>query len=364
MQALDAIAASNLKWLKGRTIFLTRHGSHAYGTNIATSDEDFKGLAIAPKEYYLGVNQNFEQAEFKAPGPDMVIFELRKFFRLAVDCNPNIIEVLFSDPSDYLLCRPEMEMLLEKRQLFVSKRARHRFAGYAHAQLQRIQGHYRWLKDPPKSQPTRAEYGLPERTVIPSDQLQAAEAVIQKKVAGWNLNLSGIDESSRVEVLNDINAMLTEMFLTKDEQYRAVGSTLGYSDNFLDLLDKERKYTARQKEWKSYQDWKTNRNEKRSELEAKWGYDTKHAMHLVRLLRMCREILETGRVLVKRPDAAELLAIRNGEWTYEQLIEWSAKQDRELGELYKNTNVIPHSPDMAAIDALCIMMVERSLSLG
>jgi len=45
-------------------------------------------------------------------------------------------------------------------------------------------------------------------------------------------------------------------------------------------------------------------------LEAKFGFDTKHAMHLIRLLRMAREILETGVVHVKRPDAEELSAIR------------------------------------------------------
>src|ERR1039458_5020213 len=33
-----------------------------------------------------------------------------------------------------------------------------------------------------------------------------------------------------------------------------------------------------------YNGWKAQRNPKRAELEAKFGYDTKHAMHLVRLM--------------------------------------------------------------------------------
>ena len=61
-------------------------------------------------------------------------------------------------------------------------------------------------------------------------------------------------------------------------------------------------------------------NVKRPELVEKHGYDTKHAMHLWRLLRMCAEILETGRVLVRRPDADELLAIRDGAWRYDAII--------------------------------------------
>mgnify|MGYP001607055563 CR=1 FL=1 len=46
----------------------------------------------------------------------------------------------------------------------------------------------------------------------------------------------------------------------------------------------------------------------------------KHAMHLVRLMRMCKEILITCEVVVKRPDREELLAIRNGAWSYYKLI--------------------------------------------
>jgi hypothetical protein len=48
----------NLKWLPARTIYLTRHGSHAYGTSLPTSDLDIRGIAIAPIHYYLGVSED------------------------------------------------------------------------------------------------------------------------------------------------------------------------------------------------------------------------------------------------------------------------------------------------------------------
>jgi len=44
----------NLTWLPERTIFMARHGSKAYGTSLPTSDEDFRGVAIAPREYTDG----------------------------------------------------------------------------------------------------------------------------------------------------------------------------------------------------------------------------------------------------------------------------------------------------------------------
>lgn len=96
----------------------------------------------------------------------------------------------------------------------------------------------------------------------------------------------------------------------------------------------------------NYWEWKNNRNEMRSELEEQFGYDTKHAMHLVRLLRMGVEILTTGEVVVKRPDASELLNIRGGAWKYEELVKYAEDMDQTVrGELYKNTS-LPKKPNI------------------
>lgn len=85
----------------------------------------------------------------------------------------------------------------------------------------------------------------------------------------------------------------------------------------MEVLKKERDYKRAKQEWDSYQRWLRERNPKRAELEEKFGFDTKNATHLFRLLRMCREILETGEVIVERPDAKELLEIRDGKMSYE-----------------------------------------------
>jgi len=357
----ETLAKSNLEWLRANTIFLTRHGSHAYGTAIESSDEDFKGVAIPPSKYFHGFVNRFEQAEFRDPNPDMVIYELRKFMALAADCNPNIIEMLWTDSSDHLLVTPAGEKLLAARAAFLSQKAKHTFSGYALSQLKRINLHYRWLKTPPKAQPTREEFGLPERTVIPADQLTTAQAAIQKQLDRWSFkDLEEIEDSARIGIMNSMAAALAEMKIGTDERFVAAGRLLGFADNFLELLDRERRYNTKLNDWRQYQEWKKNRNPSRAELEEKWGYDTKHAGHLVRLLRMCREILATGKVIVKRPDRDELLAIRNGAWKYEDLITWAAQQDEELTLMMK-TSVLPRAPDRNALDVLCQELVEESL---
>ena len=125
--------------MNSRVIYLTVHGSRAYGTSTPTSDLDLKGVAIPPPEYFHGFSKTFNQAKFKEP--DAVVYGIRKFFKLAADCNPNIIEVLWTDSSDHLLRTPLGETLLKYKEDFLSKKAKFTFTGYAVSQLRRIKTH-------------------------------------------------------------------------------------------------------------------------------------------------------------------------------------------------------------------------------
>lgn len=302
--------STNLDWLEKHTIFLTLHGSRAFGTNTPESDEDFKGICVPPLEYYLGFDKHFEQAEFKRPNPDIVIYEITKFFRLAADCNPSIIEILFTDPAEHIFSSWIMPDIIRCRQKFLSRKARHTFSGYAMSQLKRIRGHRQWLRDPPTHQPTREEFGLPGSGVMPQDQLMAADAILRRD------------------------------------------SLVGFDSNFLALIEKERNYRGAQNNWEHYQTWLKTRNPERAALEAKVGYDSKHGMHLVRLMRMAEEILTRGEVVVKRPDAKELLEIRGGAWSFDRIVGWAEDMDAKLEEIEK-TSPLPKTADREYLDDLC-----------
>ena len=105
------------------------------------------------------------------------------------------------------------------------------------------------------------------------------------------------------------------------------------------MINREHDYRREVNHYNSYQSWLNGRNPERKVLEEKYGYDVKHSMHLVRLLRMGVEILETGKVLVKRPDATELIHIRNGGWTYDQLVEYSETMNAKIEQAYKTTKL-------------------------
>ena len=353
----------DLSWIKERTIYINRAGSRSYGTNIEGSDEDFRGITIPPIEYFIGFNKKFEQAELKAPAPDCVIFDIRKFFNLAALANPNCLEMLFVDPEDMLYVSPIGQELIDNRQLFLSKKIKYSFLGYSIAQLKHLKLHRTYLLNPPKCYPTRKEMGLPESTLIPQDQLSAAEAEIKKEMDKFQFDfLDGLTEPEKIEIRRIMSNMLAELKITSEDHWLSAARKIGLSDNFILLMQKERAYTNAKREYDQYENWKKNRNPKRAADEAKYGMDCKNAYHLVRLCREARELLTTGKLIVKRPDRQELLDIRNGAWNYEQLIDFAEKEEKEMEELYNTTTILPKTPDRDKLDKLCIRLIEKSFS--
>jgi hypothetical protein len=81
---------------------------------------------------------------------------------------------------------------------------------------------------------------------------------------------------------------------------------------------------------------------------------------LVRLLRMGMEIVSTGQVHVWRGDrdAEELLHIKAGGWSFEQLRDWTQAAKAELAGM---ESVVPKGVDKAEVDALCVRLTQAGL---
>lgn len=383
--------------LKQHTILLTLAGSRAYGTHTEASDVDIKGVCIPPKPCYLGLSR-FEQADspnemntfMGTLNPDLqavvmgsklegTVYELKKFVELALDANPNILDVLFCRDADVLMASTLGEELRAMGHLFISAKAKHTFSGYAMAQLKRIRHHRSWLLNPPQKKPTRADFGLPEQTLVPADHLAAISAAVQKQTDLWEPNLASLSMSDRVAVqghistfLEEFCAQLPEGLVAEDDRiagatWLAAARHVGVDDSLVYVLQKEREYAAAMRHWSQYQSWVKSRNSDRAALEARHGFDTKHGMHLVRLLRMGREILTTGQVHVWRGpggagDADELRAIRDGAWDYDHMVEWAEKEDSELNRIYKeNSYTLRKSPNRALVEQCVIRIIEKGL---
>lgn len=302
-------------WLSKNIIFEAIMGSHAYGLNTETSDEDFRGVCIAPKCYYYGLRE-FEQTETK--DPDRTVFNITKFFKLAADCNPNIIEFLYA-PEDCILSSSKIwEDIVDKREIFLSKKAKFTYQGYAFSQLKRVKSHKAWLLNPVDKKPERSDFGLSTEKKMSAEYMGYIESIAVTQMG------KGTDKQ---EIMNG-NIDISNM-------------DLGLDKSIVKLYDSERKYRCAKNQYDQYQNWKASRNPARADLEAKFGYDTKHISHVFRLLIQAESILDKH-LLKVRLDPADrefCRSIRAGAYTYDKVLEMADEQMSKLDSLYESSTL-------------------------
>ncbi len=125
-----------------RAIALAYMGSISHGTYQANSidDKDVMGIVVPNREYYLGLNTfgSRDTLVLTKQYWDVTIYELRKFVRLLIKNNPNVLSLLYLEDSMFLRKIPQFQRLIDNRDLFLSKQSYYSFCGYAKSQLDRI----------------------------------------------------------------------------------------------------------------------------------------------------------------------------------------------------------------------------------
>ena len=135
---------------------MTLMGSIAYGVSSDSSDNDVYGCCIPKKEVVFPHTSGYIQG-FDSQIPkfeqwtkhhvlekdhkkewDFSIYGIIKYFRLCADCNPNMIDSLYTPQTCILYMNPVGQIIRENRHLFLSKKCWHTFKGYAYSQLHKI----------------------------------------------------------------------------------------------------------------------------------------------------------------------------------------------------------------------------------
>ncbi|MBD2131892.1 nucleotidyltransferase domain-containing protein [Sphaerospermopsis sp. FACHB-1094] len=350
-----------------RTIFIGLAGSHGYGLNRPDSDYDYRGVFIAPKRYYLGFD-SIEQKDsgWDEPGifpfidsnQDTVIYELRKVLHLLAGANPNVLELLWLPT--YPILTDVGQLLINHRKIFLSKKVKHTYSGYAFAQIKKMETHRKWLLNPPGKKPIPSDFGIEDEAPLSKDELNAFLEYLYLLIRG---KIEFLEESEQLYKL--LTADIDFKGILK--QYALNDETLAYTQNlthgrkdFIRLLQKSQSYQIALREWKAYISWQQNRNPARAEMERNSGYDLKHGMHCIRLLRSGLEILQRGEVIVDRRiagDVDDLKAIIRGEYTYEELMKMAEDLVAQMNIFYQQST-LPHKPDLEQINDLCMELVE------
>jgi predicted nucleotidyltransferase len=279
-------------------IFETVYGSRLYGTATIDSDMDLRGCCLPTMDVLLNPFMSFEQKDSGFEEEDRVIYALGQFFKLCADCNPSIVEMLFAPKRFWVYTSWHWEEVVRNRELFLSKNARYRYAGYAVSQFYKVKRHRRYFTAPIDHKPTRKEFGLSDIPVISGDGLNAV------------MNVS-------YDLLHP---------------------------NFVEEIRKEREYRDAMKEWKDFVSWRDGRNPARKKTEEKFGFDCKGSSHILRLMHEGKELLLEGNITFPLPKADDILAVKNGEYTYEQIEEIVKDLDRNF-DLWYNESPLPKSPD-------------------
>lgn len=96
---------------------------------------------------------------------------------------------------------------------------------------------------------------------------------------------------------------------------------------------------------------------KRKELIEKYGFDTKFAYHIVRLIDYAEQLLQFGDMDMQR-DRERWKSIRAGEWTLEQIETHFYEKEKSLEKLYETTK-LPHDIQFGPIQELLLNCLEH-----
>lgn len=317
--------------LGNRIMFLTLGGSHAYGTNVPTSDVDIRGCTMNSASEIVGLS-NFEQ--LVETSTDTTIYSFNKLIGLLLNCNPNTIEMLGCKPEHYIYMTDSGQEFINNRKMFLSKRALHSFGGYANQQLNRLENA---LARDRLAQAQKEEHIL--RSM--ENSVKSFESRYTNFEAG-SIRLF-TDDSPREDIDREIFADIhLEHFPA-----RQFNSMINDFHNVLGTYEKL-----------------NHRNHKKDDAHL-----NKHAMHLVRLYLMCIDILEKEEIITYREDDIDLLMdIRSGYYmnsdgTYcPEFFEMIADLKKRLDYAKENTS-LPTHPNTKEVEEFVMEVNRRALRI-
>jgi len=227
------------------------HGTYRPNSHPNSIDDiDIMGLFVAPLEHYLGHKQK-ETDDFFEGEWDVVMHELRKAIFLLGGNNPNVLNLLWLRKGDYLHVSELGQLLIDNRDIFMSKQIHNTFTGYAHDQMKKM-----------------------------------------------------------------TNA-----------------ATNGYM------------------------------GAKRKQLVTQFGYDTKNASHMIRLLNTAKETLADGKLRVYRPDFQLYLDIKDGKYTLDQVKEMAEQLFEETHAAYVKSPLPEKSP-LDKVEKLCVDILKEKFKIS
>lgn len=335
-------------------------GSKAYGLNLPHSDTDIRGVFYLPRADFYGLNY---LPQISNETNDEVYYELGRFIELLLQSNPSALELLYSPPECVLYRSPLLDWLVPSD--FLSKQCQQTFAGYAVGQIKKAQGLNKKIVNPiAKEKKSLLDFCY----IIENGKSHPLNLWLEiHHIQQEQLGLSTIEHSKNLyAVYVDCTQKLGyQGLLKKAEDSMLIKSHIPTTESLVAYLSFNLEgYQSYCKDYHAYWKWVEERNEERYLTNQSHGknYDAKNLMDTFRLLETAKDIALHHEVRVKRPNRAQLLAIRRGEFDYPTLIEQAKHTLKEIEALFNQSN-LPDQPNRAkALQAL--INIRKSLYGG
>jgi len=375
----------NLIRKSGAVLFEYIGGSIAYATNLPTSDSDLRGIFCMPPTEYLRINPTFPKGSLsddrKIEGQksknDNIFYTLHRFFELLLGSNPNILEALWMPDDCVISSSPEMKVIIDNRNLFISKACLGSHFGYAKAQIDKARGKNKKVNNPcsqempkkmdfcrifpcipgadPWTHPNMPFPRMPFRPIpikdMPWIDLKDYHIAAVEHIQNAYRLYCYVGQSNCKGVFRGDDMLVCESIPKEDEHTRFIG-ILQYD---------EHEYQAAVRAWKSYWNWVENRNDQRwaSQEGGLVDYDAKNMMHCVRLLYSGLNIVKNGAPLVRfeGEKRQHLMDVRNGKLSYEDVMADVEQKILDM-ETTAKTSSIPDSIDKLAVERLYSVVSE------
>lgn len=351
----------------GYILFETITGSQAHGTNTETSDIDKAFVYILPKDDILGINYK-EQLKIHK---DFMGYEIRRFLELLKKANPTVLELLFSPDDCHLIKHPVFDYLLSVRDSFVTKGCDNSFRGYAKQQREKAEGLEKlqnWnVQRVTRKVPVDFCYIAKGYDVIPLDNWLESQDMEQLFIGLAALPhfrdayALYYDKNAEMAFSEKYSENARQNF-KDDRKGKGLSMGFGYKgvafedsndirlsnipieerSNCLTIMSYNKDgYVKHCKDYNKYQKWLLEKNETRWVENKTHGqqYDGKNMMHFMRLIQIGREIAQGQGIKIRRPNASELLKIRRGEVSLEDIFNQSDELLNEMRTLFQNSNL-------------------------
>jgi hypothetical protein len=316
-------------------ILVVKTGSHMYGTNTPESDEDFVGIFMPSEEYVYGfkrvdevdmsVKDKNENGKNTKDAIDIKYYEFRKFVKLAMENNPNILEILFAPKENIIFYNDIGAELIRSAWMFPHQGAKQKFLGYAFSQK-----HKMFIKKDNYFDLIKAKEFLKRFAPTPDH--------VGNSFSLWELEQCEMDKSVFVKQLNKRSGK-TDFYAVGDINLMpsiTVNNALKIVEERLDKVGN------------------------REELYLKHAYDTKFAMHLIRLMMEGAFLLKNGFLEFPFDDEGKkiLMAIRNGEFAIEEVLKMADTIELNIENFISS---LPEKPMYDLIEDYVITTIKEFL---